>query len=165
MRRRRLLHTGGLVWAFGLSGCVSERQAGGSLDGRDYNQLQSGNIRSVEWINLDVLRVTFREKHSLDGIGIQHEYDSAEDPNDDLFIRGAPRFGGSRNFPLIDKIRHESVVYPTLSFEVVEYKGRMGGFSFDAESVGTDRFTVPEQIAPPDKFESIQRTPPPTPQA
>ena len=155
MERRKF---GTVALVFGLAGCSEQIPdsvpgAGGdsaSTDGKSFGPLSPG-FESIEWINLNVLRVNFNEDHQMDFFTINHEYRGEYD--DAIYVEEAPDFGGQVDYPLIDEIQNSETVYPTRTFTLHAYQGESGFITSIEEDLGSVSFTVPETIAPSESFE------------
>lgn len=123
---------------------------GASTDGKSFGPLGPG-FDSIEWINLNVLRVNFNEDHQMDFFTINHEF--REEYDDALYVEQAPDFGGEVDYPLIDEIQNSETVYPSRTFTLHGYQGQAGFISTIEEELGSVSFTIPESIAPPESFE------------
>ena len=136
MKRRTVLGalgTGGLT---ALAGCS---QLDDVLNGSGFNE--------VKWINLNVLRIHFKEDHDMDGFSIQHVYDDSIE--DAVVTQEAPPYSGPRDVRLIRQIKQTNRVYPSRKFKLVGYKGQFGNFiSLAQETLGTFEFEIPAHIMP-----------------
>jgi hypothetical protein len=161
MKRRTFL-TGlaGGAGAASTAGCLAKIQSATvgspscSMDGKEFS-FGSAGFKSVTWVNLNDLQVAFKEDHNLDGFGIGHEYDDKS--KELLFVKPAPKYGGSMTFPLIDKIGRGSTVYPSRTFKLVGYKGQfLSNVWRVKEKVGSVTFCIPKEIAPSSKFKDLK---------
>lgn len=141
--RRRFL--AGTTGALALTaGCIDQAQ---SLVTGGYS-----GFETLDWVNLDVLEVTFSEDHTMDGFGIGHQH--TDDPEDLLSVCQAPEFSGPIRLPVIDMIRREDTVYPSRNFKAVAYTGTFAqcGYRYGAnlitETLGSQGFEIPASIMP-----------------
>lgn len=136
MKRRQLLSgltTAALATA---TGCQQ-------LDG----VLSSSGVKSIEWINLDVLRIHFKKDHEMDGFVIMHKLD--DDPtSDDIVTQKAPNYSGPRDVRLVDHVRSSDRKYPSRKFKIVGYEGDFGYVSIIGEKTGSFGFKIPKGIMP-----------------
>lgn len=157
----------------GLAGCSSVQDSiksiqvpdgggdAGSLSGKQFGFGSPGFDR-IEWINLNQLRIYFKEDHSMDGFGIKHAYDETDDLDNFLILCEAPRFEGPVDYPLIDEIKSSDVTYPTREFDLVAQDGQFSNcgdqFQFNVveDTLGTASFTIPKSISPRPNFKDLE---------
>lgn len=144
MNRRKYLAAAASVGTATLAGCETVN---------DF--LNSSGFERVEWINLDVLRIHFKEDHDMNGFAIMHAFD--DDPTDDgIVTQEAPPYSGPRDVRLVDRIRNGGRVYPSREFKLVGYKGSFGTVSVIGEKTGEFGFSIPESIMPRSKWQQSE---------
>lgn len=154
LRRRRVLGFG-VAALSAFSGCSgTSGSGGGDKSGKEFGIMSPG-FKSIQWVNLDVLQITFSEDHSIDYFTVNHEHQP--DYEDAIHDAAAPDFSGPVKYQMIEDISNSDVVYPSRTFKLHAYAGDYNGGTIPVidEKMGSVSFTVPEQIAPPEKFEDL----------